>query len=111
VTIYRILEADGRPQVALKKGFCWPACFLGVLWALFKRFWSGAIVLFGISVVTNFLTMMAEQAGSAVLIFASWLLCWRLHLSGSPDIQLVADGVLFKFPMGMRIGASQWVRR
>ena len=74
MTTYRILEAGGKPQVALKKGFCWPAVFFGVLWALFKSFWSGAIVLLAVAAVTNSLVRIAEQSHSAALIVASLLL-------------------------------------
>ena len=45
------------------------------IWALFKRFWPGAIVLFGMNVVAYFLNAMTQQTGAVALIFAS-LLFW-----------------------------------
>ena len=81
--IVRILEADGREPIAVKKGFCWPAAAFGAFWALFKRFWSGAAVLLGVMVVVNTLGRAAERSGSMVLSFASFvLLTAALYLIG-----------------------------
>lgn len=30
---------DGRDAVLVKQGFCWPAFFLGTLWAAVKQLW------------------------------------------------------------------------
>ncbi len=37
-------DAD-RDLVLIKEGFCWPAFFLGPLWALWHRLWLAALVL------------------------------------------------------------------
>ena len=42
----------GGPDFALvKEGFCWPAFFLSVLWALWHRMWWVAAGLFAVSAV------------------------------------------------------------
>jgi hypothetical protein len=35
-----------RNMVLVKEGFCWPAFFLGGLWALGKRLWLAALAIF-----------------------------------------------------------------
>lgn len=37
----------GSDLVLIKEGFCWPAFFLGPLWALWHRLWLAALVLLG----------------------------------------------------------------
>jgi hypothetical protein len=57
---FRILTAEGKPPIATKKGFCWPAFFFGVFWALYKRFWPAAGVLLVLTVVLRALPRMID---------------------------------------------------
>lgn len=41
-----ISSANDRGAVLVREGFCWPAMFLSVLWALSLRLWGWALVLF-----------------------------------------------------------------
>ena len=35
-----------RDAVLVKEGFCWPALFIGVIWALWHRMWLTAVLFF-----------------------------------------------------------------
>ena len=39
-----IPQGVDRDVVLIKEGFCWPAFFVTVLWALYHRLWLGVIV-------------------------------------------------------------------
>jgi len=39
-----------QDAVLVKEGFCWPALFLGPIWALYHRLWFWALVWIGVAV-------------------------------------------------------------
>jgi hypothetical protein len=47
-----------RDAVAVKEGFCWPAFFLGPLWALWHRMWRAAV----------FIVLALSAVGAAVAL-------------------------------------------
>ncbi|MDR0633463.1 MAG: DUF2628 domain-containing protein [Azoarcus sp.] len=50
---FRIFKhPDGRLQ-AVKIGWCWPAFFFGVIWALISQLWLIAAVTFTIGILTS----------------------------------------------------------
>jgi hypothetical protein len=69
-------ELPGSDAVLVKEGFCWPAFFVGILWALWHRMWLTAIlfvlVLFAIDVATQLLAL--DPPTSGVLSLAAALL-------------------------------------
>lgn len=73
MTIFRILECDRKPRIALKRGFCWPAVIFGVFWALYKCFWPAAVVLLGLTIAVNAFVGVAMRTDSALLSLASFL--------------------------------------
>ena len=46
------LDPD-RDVVVVKEGFCWPAFFLSVLWALWNRLWLAAALFLSAQVLVN----------------------------------------------------------
>ena len=46
-------------MVLVKEGFCWPAAFLGLVWALWHRLWLVAVILLAANVVLALATSMA----------------------------------------------------
>ncbi len=66
-------RADARPGtdpdrnlVLVKEGFCWPAFFFGALWALWKRLWLAALLIFTAEAVVGLLA-----AGTALGLVAA----------------------------------------
>jgi len=56
--IYTVHELAGRPLdadgiVFVKEGFCWPAFFFGVLWALAQRLWLVVLGSFALLLAIN----------------------------------------------------------
>lgn len=49
---------------AVKQGFAWPAFFFTVIWALVKKMWKLALVLFGVMFLLSFIEAIFEQGGS-----------------------------------------------
>lgn len=49
---------------AVKQGFAWPAFFFTVIWALIKRLWKIALILFGVMFFLTFIETIFEQGGS-----------------------------------------------
>ncbi len=45
------LSIEDRDLVLIKEGFCWPAFFLSLLWALRHRLWWGVLGLIAINVI------------------------------------------------------------
>ena len=47
----RAAPAGADPDVVLvKEGFCWPALFIPLLWALYRRVWLGAFLYLALSI-------------------------------------------------------------
>lgn len=94
-------ERLDRDVVLVKEGFSWPAFFLSVLWALWKRLWLVALILFvleaGWSLAADALDLVpAVQAivslGLAVSIgfVANDLRRWTLFRRGYAEVGVVA---------------------
>ena len=96
------LDPD-RDLVAVKEGFCWPAFFFSVLWALANGLWlvglallaaqaavGGAIALLGLDP----LSQGAAALGLAVIIgmLANDLRRWTLRRRGFSEAAVVAGG-------------------
>ncbi len=41
--------ADDYGVVLVREGFCWPAALFTVFWALYRRLWRWALILFAVS--------------------------------------------------------------
>ncbi|MGB8276090.1 MAG: DUF2628 domain-containing protein [Alphaproteobacteria bacterium] len=55
-----LAPAGGRDLVVVKEGFCWPAAFFTVLWALWHRMWITAFALFVASAAIDGLVTYAD---------------------------------------------------
>ena len=69
-----LLKHPSGKAAEIKKGFSWPACFLGPLWALVKRLWLLFFVLVAVIVPINIFADYADHIKSLPLIFTSLLL-------------------------------------
>ncbi len=49
----RFADPDAEPQL-VKEGFCWPAMYLTVLWAVWHRMWVAAAILFAAGAAIGF---------------------------------------------------------
>ena len=97
------LDPD-RDIVLVKEGFCWPALFFSLLWALWCRLWwvalgllvvevmlSGAVALLGLDPLSE----IAMSLGCAVIVgyVANDLKRWTLRRRGFVEVAVVvADG-------------------
>ena len=65
--------------VLVKEGFCWPAFFVGILWALWHRMWLTAIlfvvVLIAIDMATQLLRLDPSTSGALSLAAALLIGC------------------------------------
>ncbi len=52
-TVHLRLHGPGRDLALVKEGFCWPAFFFSVLWALWRRLWLAAALIFAVQVVSG----------------------------------------------------------
>jgi hypothetical protein len=71
-----------RDAVLVKEGFCWPAFFAGILWALWHRMWLTALVFLLIAVVVE---AVAELAGLDPLSGATLSLAIALLIGWSAN--------------------------
>ena len=53
----------GSDLVLIKEGFCWPAFFLGPLWALWHRLWLAALVLLVAALALGWAGMLLRLDG------------------------------------------------
>ena len=67
---------DDRRVVLVKEGFCWPALFITIIWAIYRRVWIGlGVYLLGLVVVAALETsLMPDATGISVLDIAYALL-------------------------------------
>lgn len=49
----RFADPDAEPRL-VKEGFCWPAAYLTVLWAVWHRMWVAAAILFAADAAIGF---------------------------------------------------------
>ena len=90
-----------RAVVLVKEGFCWPAFFFNIVWALFKGLWITAIILFlaQILVQTGAQALgLSQEAQSIVTIgffilvglFANDLRRFELERRGYREVGVIA---------------------
>jgi hypothetical protein len=77
-------DADGlgdRDVVLVKEGFCWPALFFSVIWAIWKGLWLVALLFLLLQAALNlfFNVFLVPALTQAVL---TW--CWRSRSASSP---------------------------
>src|SRR5262245_44909001 len=64
----------GSDAVLVKEGFCWPAFFIGIIWALWHRMWLTAIlfvlVMLALEAVTQLLALNPPTSGALSLATA-----------------------------------------
>ncbi len=78
---FRVYYHPAHGHEAVKQGFSWPALFFGVFWALFKRLWNIAAILFVVQLILHMLDLQTQHSGSltmALLILACSLAVWLL---------------------------------
>jgi hypothetical protein len=97
-------DADGlgdRDVVLVKEGFCWPALFFSVIWAIWKGLWLVALLFLLLQAALNlffnvFLVPALTQAvlslvlAIAIGFFANDLRRWTLSRRGFRDGGVVA---------------------
>jgi hypothetical protein len=70
-------DPPGSDALLVKEGFCWPAFFFGIVWALWHRMWLTAIVfvlvLFAVDVIVQ-LFALSPPAGAALSLAAALLI-------------------------------------
>lgn len=97
---YENLDPD-RGVVLVKEGFCWPALFFSLFWALWCRLWWVALGLFVVhAVLSAALTFLgadplseaATSLGLAIMLglFANDLKRWTLNRRDYREIGVVA---------------------
>ena len=64
----------GRDYVRVKKGFSWPAFFLGSLWAAVKRMWVVAALMATVELAFWFGNSIAAAHGDATLVLLGFVL-------------------------------------
>ena len=78
---FRVYYHPAHGHEAVKQGFSWPALFFGVFWALFKRLWNVAAILFAIQLILHMLDLQVQHSDSlpmALLILVGSLTIWLL---------------------------------
>jgi hypothetical protein len=86
----RVYTVHHRPGAALpahdavlvKEGFCWPAFFVGILWALWHRMWLTALVFVAIAVAIEAATELAgldPMSGTALSLAVALLIGWSAN--------------------------------
>jgi hypothetical protein len=72
-------DLPGADTVLVKEGFCWPAFFIGILWALWHRMWLTAIlfilVLFAVEAAAQLLAL-DPRTSTALSLAAALLIGW-----------------------------------
>jgi hypothetical protein len=63
--IYTVHLRPGRGEpdsgaVLVKEGFCWPAFFFSVLWALYNRMWLAAALFLAVILAADFAARMLD---------------------------------------------------
>jgi len=102
-TVHYRPAADGPDLVLVKEGFCWPAFFLSVLWALWHRLWVVALWLLAVSAVVGAVGAVADLnpvadsvlslgAAAGVGCVANDLRRWTLRRRGYSDEGVVLGG-------------------
>ncbi len=91
VRIYTVYDQPGslapdHDVIVVKEGFCWPAFFLTVLWALWHRLWRTLVVL------------LAIGAGLEA----------ALYFAGADDVTAIAARLAYSLIVGF--GANDWRR-
>lgn len=60
--IYKVFQhPDGRIE-AIKQGWSWPAFFFGIIWAIVKKLWGLAGILFLVAVILSIISFALEPA-------------------------------------------------
>ncbi len=101
VHMRRQSQDPDRDMVLVKEGFCWPALFFSIFWALWCRLWWVALGLIAVNVVVSVaLTVLgadpvseaAISVGMAILfgLLANDLKCWTLKGRGFNQVGVVA---------------------
>lgn len=97
VYLRRRLERDpDRAVIAIKDGFCWPAFFFSVLWAIWHRLWltallflvlDAAVVAMTVILQPDFASELAISIGFAAVVgvVANDLRRWTLAHRGWDD--------------------------
>ena len=96
------LDPD-RDLAAVKEGFCWPAFFFSILWALWNGLWLVGLVLLAAQAVVGGavallgldpLSQAAVSLGLALIIgmLANDLRRWTLSRRGFDEAAVVAGG-------------------
>jgi hypothetical protein len=70
-TVHLLDDASDDGLVLVKEGFCWPAFFVGIPWALFHRMWAvaGAFAILQIALVIVFKVTNIMATGQGVALF------------------------------------------
>lgn len=93
----------GQPPAfeLVKDGFCWPAFFLPLLWAVWRGQWTGLLAYLLVVLAISTLTVMAEPGQAVELVLGLGLALltgftandwrrWRLRRMGWRDLGAVA---------------------
>ena len=82
--------------VLVKEGFCWPAFFFGVVWALVKGLWLAALVLAGVSVALAIgLTLIGADPAVATAVWLAFALIVGFGANDWRRAKLARQGLRF----------------
>jgi len=63
------IYVDDRRIVLVKDGFCWPALFFTIIWAIYRRVWLGlGVYIIGLVVLAALEASFASDAGIIYLL-------------------------------------------
>ncbi len=91
-----------RDIVLVKEGFCWPAFFFSVIWAIWKGLWLVALLFLAIEAALGFLfdvflvdpltqAALALLLAVAIGLFANDLRRWTLARRGYRDSGVIVE--------------------
>jgi hypothetical protein len=82
VHIRRYAPAAGRDVLLVKEGFCWPAFFIGVIWALAHRMWLTALIFLAAVVAVELVDGalgLDGWSGGALSLAVALLIGWSAN--------------------------------
>lgn len=65
---------QGRDVALIKEGFCWPALFFTVFWALLKGLWRTALIIFALQLGLSGATFLLGLSPEAETVLSLTLL-------------------------------------
>lgn len=93
---YKVFKHDDGRIEAVKQGWSWPGFFFGIIWALIKKLWAVAGVLFAIGVVSVIISSATQPDYSSYDDSASGVDLIRYLISIGVSVTLGIKGNSFR---------------